>query len=131
MDANATERLADFLRLCTEIQRTYVTAYEIVGECDRCTTDYLHRVELDCLKTAQLAQVAKAQRDNLKARRKAKDVVELLEPLYRLLTDDKRMSVMDIETVLNHLREVLGKMRKIEQYHETCTYIPRHTAGAQ
>ena len=90
-----------------------------VTECDRDTQDILHSIELDPLTKNERNKLATRLKAVRIERRKNKDVVEINEPVVTFLSSDKGRQL------LNLLREVLGKTRKIEEYHSNRTYKPR------
>ena len=92
-----------------------------VTRMDQLTQDYLHKLELELetMTRSQRAtlsnQLAQCRRD----RREHKDMAANLEPLVCFLESDKG------KTMLKHMREALGKTRKIEEYMENRRYWPR------
>ena len=83
------------------------------------TQDFLHSLELDGLDYAGRAKVATRLAECRRDRRACKDTQEILEPLVRFLETDKG------KNLLNLLREVLGKTRRVEERMETRRYYPR------
>ena len=114
-----SDSIKQFLDLCEDIHKKYKHYYELVGDCDKATSNYLHALELDNLTYAERAKLTTQEVKNRKLRRDAKDYVEEFQPLKDYLdTHDGRK-------LYNMLREVLGKTRKIETYHETRKFKKR------
>ena len=114
-----SEAISSFCRLMDDAQKDYAWNYTEVGRMDKLTQDYLHKLELDNLDYRERAKVATALAKCRRQRRESKDTVEILEPLVEFLSSDKG------KNLLNLMREVLGKTRKVEKSMETRTYIPR------
>ena len=114
-----SEAIGSFCRLMDDAKRDYAWNYNEVGRMDKLTQDYLHKLELGNLDYRERAKVATALAKCRRERREFKDTVEILEPLVEFLDSDKG------KNLLNLMREVLGKTRKVEKSMETRTYIPR------
>lgn len=111
--------ISAFLKLMDDVQRDYTYNSEQVNLIDKLTQDYLHSLELDGLDYRGRAKVATQLSKARQERRAHKDMVVVLEPIVQFLDSDKG------KTLLNLMREVLGKTRKAESYLETRSYIPR------
>lgn len=114
-----SETISGFCRMLDEAKRDYSWNYDEVGRMDRLTQDYLHKLELDDLDYKERAKVATKLARCRQQRREFKDTVEILEPLIQFLESDRG------KNLVNLVREVLGKTRKVEERMETRTYIPR------
>jgi len=86
---------------------------------DGLTQDYLHKLELGNLDYRARAKVATAIAQCRSQRRECKDTVAILEPLVQFLESDKGKNLMNL------MKEVLGKTRRVEKAMETRTYYPR------
>lgn len=102
-----------------DAQKDYTYNSEQVDRMNKLTQDYLHSLELDNLDYKGRARIATQLAKTRQARRNHKDMVEVLEPIVMFLDTDKG------KTLLNLMREVLGKTRKVESYLAHRTYIPR------
>ncbi len=111
--------ISQFCAMMERAQRDYAWNYEEVNRMDGLTQDYLHKLELDNLDYAKRAKLATQLAECRKRRRACKDMVEVLSPLVGFLESDKG------KTLLNLMREALGKTRKVEERMETRTYFPR------
>ena len=111
--------ISSFCQLMENAQKDYAWNYEQVGRLDRLTQDYLHKLELEDLNYRERAKVATALAKCRSQRRKYKDTVEILDPLVQFLDSEKGRNLMNL------MREVLGKTRKVEKSMENRIYIPR------
>ncbi len=113
-----SENIKAFLDFLRECQTEYNSAYEAVGIEDKRTQDLLHAIEFEpqAKERSKICTKLKASR---MARRENKDAVEELEPIIELLNDPMAKKTMD------KLTQLLGKVRKVEEYHDKRTYIPR------
>lgn len=76
-------------------------------------------LELGDLKYAERAKLATKLQQCRQERREYKDVVQVLAPLFEHLSDARN------KNSFNQLREVLGKMRKVERRQNHRVYYPR------
>lgn len=114
-----SEYLSEFCNLAEDAKRGFAWHYEEVNRMDKLTQDYLHLLELGGLDYRERAKVATQITKCRQSRRLCKDTTEVLEPFVQFIESDKG------KNLLNLVREVLGKTRKIEERMETRTYIPR------
>lgn len=114
-----SDTISAFLKLMDDAQKDYTYNSEQVDRMNKLTQDYLHSLELDGLDYKGRARIATQLTKTRQARRNHKDMVEVLEPIVMFLDTDKG------KTLLNLMREVLGKTRKVENYLAHRTYIPR------
>lgn len=102
-----------------DARKEFDYCYSKVNDLDYVTQDYLHKLELEDLDYSERAKVATKIAKARKERRKCKNRAEELQPLVDYLTSDKG------KTMLNSLREVLGKTRKAEDRQKNRTYTNR------
>ncbi len=102
-----------------EARQEYDFCFGRVNDLDYLTQDYLHKLELEDLDYKERAKVATKISKARKDRRQCKDRTEVLQPLVDYLTSDKGKSMMNL------LKEVLGKTRKAEARHENRVYYNR------
>jgi len=114
-----SESISYFCGTMDEARKDYNWCYEEVGRLEQLTQDYLHKLELDNLNYKERAKVATALAKCRQERRSCKDTVEALTPLVEFLESDKG------KNLLNLMKEVLGKTRKVEHKMENRTYHPR------
>ena len=109
--------IKSFISAMEDASSEYAYCYKRVNDLDYLTQDYLHKLELDDLDYRERAKVATKIRDARKERRQCKDRVEVLQPLVDYMESDRG------KTMLNYLREVLGRTRKAEDRHKNRIYI--------
>lgn len=114
-----SECISSFCGMMEDAKRDYIWNYNQVKRMDKLTQDYLHKLEFDNLGYKERAKTATQLTKCRQERREHKDTTEILEPLVQFLESDKGKSL------LNLMREVLGKTRKVEERMETRTYTPR------
>lgn len=114
-----SESIEGFCRMIDDARSDYSWNFDEVHRLDQLTQDYLHSLELDHLSYRDRAKVATRLAHCRQQRRDCKDTVLALEPLIQFLDSDKGKNMMNL------MRETLGKTRKVEQYLQTRTYVPR------
>lgn len=92
-------------------------ALEEEKETNSQTQDILHAIELEQCNLRKGTKLIKTLRNVRKNRRKAKDAIERLTPIYEWSQDN--------QTVIKGLENLLGKVRKIEKSQESRTYFQR------
>ena len=102
-------RAENFYTFCKENQRNE----------ENLTQDLLHKIELENLSRSELSKMMTKLKTCRKERRYFKDRCEELEDLIELLSDSQGQSFE------NKLKNVLGQVRKNENYHKSRTYIPK------
>lgn len=108
--------ISEFCKMITDAQNNYKWNRDEVNRLDRLTQDYLHMLELDGLDYKERAKVATQIAKCRQERRASKDTAEILEPLIQFIDSDKGKNMMNL------MREVLGKTRKVEERMENRTY---------
>ena len=123
MKANANPAFSDTISAFISMMENAKSDYEWNGQevvrLDALTQDYLHHLELDGLDYKERAKVATQLANIRRERRNHKDMTISLAPLVEYLNTERG------KTMLNMMRETLGKTRKIEKYMETRRYYPR------
>lgn len=114
-----SESISAVCKMFDNAVKDYAWNGDMVVEMDKLTQDYLHSLELDGLNYEERAKVATQLAKCRQERRYYKDTEAVLEPLVQYLETDKG------KQLLNLLREVLGKTRKVEERMETRVYRPR------
>ncbi len=92
-------------------------SYGVVGAKEKEIQDLEHELELAARDTKARARVGRELQQVLKDRRAHKNVVESTDPVCAFLAEHPKM--------LNEMAVLLGKVRKVEKYHETRQYVPR------
>jgi len=111
--------IKDILTAFAQAERDYTYSYEQAGLRDKETQDILHSLELDVLDKNQRNKLATRLQRVRRERRQHKDMAEANYPIVEFLRSDKGRNM------INLLKEVLGKTRKVEEYHKTRTYRKR------
>ncbi len=114
-----SSQISDVLKLMDDAKNDYVWNYEEVNRMEKLIQDYLHKLELDGLDYGERAKVATQLTKCCQLRRESKDMVEVLSPLIQYLDSDRG------KNLINMMREVLGKTRKVEEKMAHRTYHPR------
>lgn len=108
--------ISDFCNMVNAAKSDYEWNREEVNRLDKLTQDYLHMLELDGLDYKERAKVATQISKTRQTRRASKDTTEILEPLIQFLDSDKGRNMMNL------MREVLGKTRRVEERMSNRTY---------
>ena len=114
-----SEIISEFLKLIDRAEKEYSIAFDAVGEKDKETTDFMHEVELQTLKQNEKAKLITKLKGIRKERRYWKNKVDELQPLQELVNDKA------FKAQIEKLKQVLGKVRKAENYLEERNYKPR------
>ena len=120
---NKSDIIKNFLDMIGEAESTLPTVYSLVNDLDKATQDIMHKLELEDLSYKENCKLMTQLKTIRKDRRYYKDKVEqymIISQYYK----DNRKSV-------DLLRQKLGEMRKVEEYHSTRTYRPRVLKGEQ
>ena len=111
------EMIADFLELLREAENSYSFNYDSVNQMDKLKQDILHKFELQQMTESELLELDQALIDCLKQRRDYKDAVEELEPIRTFADSNKKF--------VEQVKQLLGKVRKVEEYQAERSYKPR------
>ncbi len=111
--------IKDFLDFIQNAKADYDYNFEAMRKEDRITQDYLHMLELEDLSYRERSKIATKLTANRQARRTHKDMVEELEPIIEFLSDPMNKKILD------QMSQLLGKVRKIEGYHQNRFYTPK------
>jgi predicted DNA-binding protein YlxM (UPF0122 family) len=117
--------ITDFLSIADTATVKRQIAYDEVGRQNDLTMDYLHKLELEDLTYEERNRLMTKLRVNRLDRRYYKDVVEIYDPLSEFMKDPAHKKAIE------DLKQVLGKVRKAEEYHGTRTYHPRINKDSQ
>ena len=118
-----SEQITNFLNFITAAQSHYKFCKEEQEKQEALTQDFLHSLELDELSCSERSKLATKLKINRKDRRYYKDRVEELESVVQWATDPA-----NIKSV-NQLKQILGQVRKQENYHKDRTYTPKILNG--
>lgn len=113
-----SEEIKTFLDFIREAESRYNLALDAMKTEDKRTQDFLHAIEFEP-HAEERSKIATKIRASRKTRRENKDIVEELEPVIDF------MSVQANKKVIDQLTQLLGRIRKVEKYHENRSYHPR------
>lgn len=113
--------IKNFLDMINEAEANMPTVYSAVNDLDKATQDIMHKLELEDLSYKENCRLMTQLKSIRKDRRYYKDKVEQYQIVTQYNKDNKK--------AIDLLRQKLGEMRKIEEYHATRTYKPRVLKG--
>ena len=122
---NKSEQLKDFLNLINNVESEYQYYSDLLSNEDKITQDLLHKLELENTGYKERNKIATVLATCRKDRRFYKDQIEELQPLHDFLNDQKHKQSIE------QLKQVLGKIRKAEDYHKNRCYYPRILRDAE
>ena len=112
-----SEIIEDFLELLREAKPAYDFNHENMNRMDLLATDIDHKFEKIELTYHQYAQLGKKLTECQRERRVYKDEVEELRHIVKWYENN--------QSAYKSLTQLLGEIRKEEQYHTNRTYAPR------
>ena len=113
-----SEDVKAFLDFIREVEPRYSLALEEMHKEEKRTQDFLHAIEFEP-HAEERSKIATKMRASRIKRRECKDIVEELEPIIDF------MSVQTNKKAIDQLAQMLGRIRKVEKYHENRSYYPR------
>lgn len=111
--------IGELIDLLENAKKDYYWNVDEVNRLNGLQQDYLHMLELDGLNYGERAKVATKLMKCRQDRRDSKDMVRVLEPLIKFMESDKGRNM------INLMKEVLGKTRRVEKEMENRIYVPR------
>lgn len=117
IELNNSEIIKAFLDLLRTAKSGYEYAHEHQIAEEKKTQDILHRLELENTKYRERAKLATQLMNVRQKRREYKDECEEYEDIVEFVTNNKGF--------VNKLEQLLGQVRKVEQYHESRRYTPK------
>lgn len=113
-----SEEIKTFLDFLREVEPRYKDALDAVRTEEKRTQDFLHAIEFEPY-AEERSKIATKMKASRMVRRQNKDIVEELEPIVEFIDAPQN------RRTINQLSELLGKVRKVENYHENRVYHPR------
>lgn len=113
-----SEEIKRFLDFVEENRSIYGMAMESMKQEDKKLQDFLHAVEFEA-SAKERSKICTRLHKSRNARRRYKDTVEEREGLVEFFQDPQH------KKPLEQLRQLLGRVRKVERYHADRTYTPR------
>lgn len=114
---NYSTIISDFLTIVRIAEQNYKVYEDLLANEDKLTQDILHTLELEDINYNEKAKLATKLKTNRKDRRYYKDVFMIIEELVKWKQEYKQSYEM--------LKQLLGRVRKIEQYQKERNYYPR------
>lgn len=118
MEKKLSEQIKSFLDFIDECRELNSMAYSGVGEEDKRHQDLIHAIEFEH-NPDKIAQIGIRLHQNRMERRAYKDLFEVTDPVVQFARDPQNKKALD------QMRQLLGKVRKVENRHENRVYIPR------
>ena len=118
MDKKLSEQIKSFLDFLDECQELNSMAYNGVGEEDKRHQDLVHAIEFEHNPDG-ITKLGMRIHQNRVERRVYKDLFEVTDPVTQFIRDPQNKKALD------QMRQLLGKVRKVEKRHENRVYIPR------
>lgn len=114
-----SEQISAFLKFLQQVRSDYTYCYEQVGQADKLTQDLLHDLEPEELGYRERAKIATRLRQARRDRRENKDMVEVTGKFLAVIDQPQ------VAKVIESFKQMLGEVRKVEQYHVNRTYKRR------
>lgn len=114
---NYSHDIEKVIAILKQVDSDYNHYYAAVGEKEKEICDLEHELELSAKDAKARAYISKELQKVLVLRRQYKDTVERAAPVTEFLAANPKL--------LSTLSALLGKVRKVEKYHETRQYTPR------
>lgn len=115
---NGSEELRTFLRFVNECQALNEMARKEISREAKREQDLLHAIEFEPKAKERSKLCTKLHRCR-QERRKYKDIFEETDDIVQFFNEKEH------KKTLNQMQQLIGKVRKREEYHENRTYIPR------
>lgn len=113
-----SEKIKEFLDFVDDCRTLNEMARNGISEEEKRQQDLLHAIEFESNGRKRSPIDTKLHKCRL-SRRRYKDIFEETDDIVQFFKDPSN------KRTLEQLRQLLGKVRKVERYHENRTYIPR------
>lgn len=114
----ASEDIKSFLDFVSECKDSYESSVEGVKLEEKRQTDLLHEIEF-AADPEEWTRIGERIHNCRVQRREYKDTMEVTEPVVSFFKEPNHKKTLD------QMTQLLGKVRKQENYHQNRTYIPR------
>ena len=118
MEKKISEQVKGFLDFVDECRELNSMAYDGVGEEDKRHQDLMHEIEFED-NPKKIAEKGMRIHQNRVQHRVYKDMYEVTFPVIEFVREPQNKKALD------SARQLLGRIRKVEKYHENRVYIPR------
>ena len=116
-----SDKLTDFTKTIDSALKLHRVCYEKIGEMDRLHGDIVHAIELGTGGYSERARLATKLKECMNERRYWKNNIEDLQPIVDFMLDP--INKKSVESI----KQIVGKVRKAEDYHKDRKYYPRST----
>lgn len=113
-----SERIKMFLDFVDECEDLNRQARENISTEEKRTQDLLHQIEFESSSKKRGPIDTKLHKCR-NERRRNKDLFEETDDIVQFFREPQHKKTLD------HMRQLIGKVRKVEKYHENRVYIPR------
>lgn len=114
-----SEVIESFLNYIKNQKEEYNLNLQGLDEEQKITQDILHKLELEKLEYKEQCKLMTILKKNRRNRRRHKDAIEELQPLIDFFNSSEG------NKLLKKMNDVLGSIRKVENYHNRRIYIPK------
>lgn len=114
-----SEVIESFLNYIKNQKEEYNLNLQGLDEEQKITQDILHKLELEKLEYKEQCKLMTILKKNRRNRRRYKDAIEELQPLIDFFNSSEG------NKLLKKMNDVLGSIRKVENYHNRRIYIPK------
>lgn len=113
-----SEKIKKFLDFIEECQNAYTLAYENMKREDERLQDLLHAIEFET-KARERSKLCTKLHNSRIERRENKNIVELTEDIICFFQEPQHRKTLE------QMKQLLGKVRKVEKYHNSREYKPK------
>lgn len=110
-----SNKIKEFLDFVDECQNTHDLAFENMKKEDARLQDLLHAIEFETKAKERSKMCTRLHKSRIE-RREYKNVVELTEDIVSFFQEPQHKKTLD------QMRQLLGKVRKVEKYHNDRVY---------
>lgn len=118
MKLKASENIKSFLDFVDECHELNSMAAKSISTEEKRQQDLLHEIEFQD-NSKKRGPICTKLHQSRKERRRYKDIFEETDEIVKFFREPQH------KRTLEQLRQLLGKVRKVEKYHENRYYIPR------
>lgn len=118
-----SEYISSFLNFIADARKQHASAIREIQKEEKRSIDLIHDIEF-CKTAKERSKFATRLHKSREKRRKNKDIKEELESIVRFAEEQANKKVIDKLS-----SQLLGEVRKAENYHENRVYKPRVKEG--
>lgn len=113
-----SSQIKEFLDFIDECRKMYDIALQNMKQEDAKLQDFLHAIEFET-SSKRRGPIDTKLHKSRNERRRNKDIVEETEEIVKFFQETQHRKTLE------QLRQLLGKVRKVEKYHQERRYYPR------